>query len=321
MRNMTETNERISVIIPVYNAGQWLEEALRSLQSQTYPHFEGIIVNDGSTDNSVEICRRFVETDSRFRLINQDNQGLSGARNTGLENTTGIWISCLDADDVLPAESLETMISLAHEYDSDIVTGRYLRGNPERLSPETGISFTLPPDDAIIMGLYQKRILNSACGKLFRADIFKGDPPLRFRKCWYEDLDIFYRAFECVDKICITDTVVYYYRDTPGSFINTWKESRLDALEVTDRILKHMKTRSKPLADAARDRRFSAHFNILVEMLRNGVDNTTQTQRCWRVIKNDRWNELRDKNVRLKNKLGALVSYLGMPVIRLLCKY
>lgn len=318
---MTTPNEKISVIIPVYNAGQWLEEALQSLSVQTYADFEAIMVNDGSTDNSEEICRRFAIKDSRFRLITPDSKGLSEARNKGIMNATGDWISFLDADDALPPDSLATLITLAHEFDSYIVSGRYLRGNPDDFSSEKGVSFTLPADDAIIMGLYQKRILNSVCGKLFRAEIFNGNPPLLFSKGRYEDLDLFYRAFELVDKVCITDSVVYFYRDTPGSFINSWSDSRLDALDVTDRILNHMKSRSLPLANAARDRRFSAHFNILVEMLRNGIDNREQINRCMHVIKGDRRDELLDKNVRLKNKLGALISYLGLPAIKLICRF
>lgn len=156
---------------------------------------------------------------------------------------------------------------------------------------------------------------------LFHSSVFKGEKPLRFRKCRYEDLDIFYQAFERVDRICILDRVVYFYRNTPGSFINKWSDARFDVLDVTDRIVAHMKNKSPELYKAALDRRFSAHFNILVEMLRNGIENPEQLSRCLKVIKEQRFRELIDGKVRLKNKLGALVSYLGMPAIRVLCRF
>ncbi|MDE6270886.1 MAG: glycosyltransferase, partial [Muribaculaceae bacterium] len=81
--------ELISVIVPVYNVEKWVGEALESLRSQTYGHFEAILVNDGSTDGSEAICRAVCKADPRFRLVSQPNQGLPGARNTGLAHATG----------------------------------------------------------------------------------------------------------------------------------------------------------------------------------------------------------------------------------------
>ena len=213
------------------------------------------------------------------------------------------------------------MMAHAERSGAGIVTGNYVREVPKRMPEGNGNATTVSSDEAILIGLYQKKNLNSACGKLFRSSIFNGPRPLRFRRCWYEDLDLFYQAFERAEKVCMLDRTVYFYRDNPTSFINTWSDSRLDVLDVTDRIVAHMKDRSPSLRKAALDRRFSAHFNILVEMLRNGVDNPEQQERCLKIIKEQRFNELIDGNVRLKNKLGALVSYLGMPAIRLLCRF
>lgn len=310
----------VSVIVPVYNAREWLREALASLQAQTYPNFEAILVNDGSTDESEEICREFCAADHRFRLINQPNRGLSGARNTGLDSAEGEWISFLDADDVLPPDALSVMLEHAKESGAGIVTGNYIRDVPSQMPKGRGKAMTLPSDTAILIGLYQIKNLNSACGKLYRSSIFNGPDPLRFRHCWYEDLDLFYQAFERTDRVCILDRTVYFYRDNPTSFINTWREGRLDVLDVTDRLVEHMRLRSKPLLRAAQDRRFSAHFNMLVEMTRHGVDNPEQQKRCLCVIKAQRLKELTDGKVRIKNKIGALLSYLGMPAIRLICR-
>ncbi len=318
--NLFQVMEIISVIVPVYNAEKWLRDALSSLQAQTYSDFEVILVDDGSTDCSRSICLEYCECDPRFRLISQANSGLSAARNAGIDMAGGDWISFLDADDVLPPDALSLMIEHAERSGAGIVTGNYIREVPVRMPEGKGKASTVSSDKAILIGLYQKKILNSACGKLFRSSIFNGARPLRFRNCWYEDLDLFYQAFERTEKVCILDRTVYFYRDNPTSFINTWSDSRLDVLDVTDRIVDHMQRRSPELHKAALDRRFSAHFNILVEMLRNGIDNPEQQERCLRIIKEQRFNELTDGKVRLKNKLGALVSYLGMPAIRLLCK-
>lgn len=311
----------ISVIVPIYNGGGWLRPALESLRGQTYKDFEIIMVNDGSTDDSEEVCKEFSESDSRFRLISQPNAGVSAARNLGIEIADGEWIAFMDADDVMPPDALEVMMSHAKESGAGIVAGGYLRCVPSKMPTGHGSAKTVSSDTAIMIGLYQKKILNNPWGMLFHSSVFKGERPLRFRKCRYEDLDLFYHAFERVDTVCILDRVVYFYRDTPGSFINKWSDARLDALDVTDRIVDHMQHRSPELYKAALDRRFSAHFNILVEMLRNGIDNPKQKERCFKIIKEQRLIELTDGNVRLKNKLGALASYFGMPAIRLLCKF
>ena len=308
------------MIVPVYNAEQWLREALESLRAQTYADFEAILVDDGSTDGSGAICRAFQEADPRFRLISQSNAGLSAARNAGLDSAKGDWISFLDADDVLPPDALAVMMEHARNSRAGIVTGNYIRKVPTCMPKGKGRSMTVTSDAAILIGLYQSRMLNSACGKLYRASVFNGDRPLRFRHCWYEDLDLFYRAFELSDRICILDRTVYFYRDNPASFINTWRDGRLDVLDVTDRIAEHMRRRTPALERAAQDRRFAAHFNMLVEMTRHGIDNPQQMERCLRVIKEQRLRELTDGKVRLKNKLGALLSYMGMPAIRMICR-
>lgn len=311
----------ISVILPIYNGGGWLRGALKSLQSQTYEDYEVVMVNDGSTDGSEEVCMEFAKADPKFRLINQPNSGVSAARNHGIENSKGEWIAFMDADDAMPPDALEVLMAHAEKSGAKIVVGKYIREVPKTVPAGEGHSMNVLSDTAIQIGLYQSLILNSPCGVLYHKSIFDGEPKLQFRAGRYEDLDFFYRAFERVDNVCILDRVVYFYRDTPGSFINKWSDARLDVLDVTDRIVEHMTSRSPQLYKAALDRRFSAHFNILVEMLKNKVDNPMQKERCWTVIKHQRFNELTDGKVRLKNKLGALVSYLGLPAIQLICKF
>ena len=91
----------ISVIIPVYNVENYLEECLNSVQHQTYTNIEVILVNDGSTDKSKLICERYCQEDSRFHLISQTNQGQSVARNTGVVASTGEFIAFVDSDDII----------------------------------------------------------------------------------------------------------------------------------------------------------------------------------------------------------------------------
>ncbi|MCM1489396.1 MAG: glycosyltransferase family 2 protein [Muribaculum sp.] len=315
-----QNSKLVTVIVPVWNAAEFLREALESLRVQTHAHFEAVLVNDGSTDNSPDICREFCDADARFRLIDQPNAGVSAARNAGIDSARGEWIAFMDADDLMMPDAIEVLLKSAKESDAGIVVGGYKRGKSVRLSGcqvvkmqkchDDKVLKVMNSDEAIRIGLYQKRILNNPWGVLFHRTVFGGNEPLRFRRCRYEDLDLFYRAFEKVDRVCVLDKYIYFYRDVPGSFINTWSDSRLDVLDVTDRMVEHFRHGDPDLLRAARDRRFSAHFNMLLTMRRFGIDNPVQKRRCINVIKEQRHAELADPNVRLKNKLGALLSYI-----------
>ena len=96
----------ISIIVPVYNVEFYLKECLESIQKQTYTNFEVILVNDGSTDNSKEICEEYCRKDTRFYLMNQENQGQSIARNRGVAESTGEFIVFIDSDDIVKFDLL-----------------------------------------------------------------------------------------------------------------------------------------------------------------------------------------------------------------------
>ena len=109
--------EKVSIIIPVYNCEKYLEECIKSIINKKYNNLEIIIVNDGSTDSSIEILNRYKETDERIILINKKNEGVSIARNTGMENATSEWIMFVDSDDTLEKDAVE---NFAKKIDKDI---------------------------------------------------------------------------------------------------------------------------------------------------------------------------------------------------------
>lgn len=114
-------NVKISVIVPAYNAEETLERCIISILQQTYRNIELIIINDGSTDNSGEIVERYYTVDKRIVLINQENAGVSAARNQGIFRATGEWITFVDADDYLEKECLSIAISRARQVRAELV--------------------------------------------------------------------------------------------------------------------------------------------------------------------------------------------------------
>lgn len=119
---MKSQDKKVSVVIPVYNAEKYVADTIRSLLEQTYEEFEVLIVDDGSPDNSIDVCKSF--SDSRIKIIRQANRGLPGARNTGVRNATGDYISLLDADDLWLPDKLEKHVNHLNQ------------------RPEVGISFS-----------------------------------------------------------------------------------------------------------------------------------------------------------------------------------
>lgn len=115
----------ISVIVPCYNQVQFLSETLDSVLAQTYVHWECIIVNDGSTDNTAEIAQRYCAKDSRFRYVEKENGGLSSARNVGLKEAKGDYIQFLDSDDLLLENKFKQQLEVAVNSGADVVVGHH----------------------------------------------------------------------------------------------------------------------------------------------------------------------------------------------------
>lgn len=314
-----KTNPLVSVIVPIYNAAPWLADMLDSLKAQEYGNFEALLVNDGSTDDSADICRLRVGNDSRFIMLDKPNGGLSSARNHGLAHARGEWITCLDADDALQPNALRRYLETARDTGADIVVGGFEYSETKPPVPMPALPRIIAPRTAIKIGLHQSIRLNAAWGSLYRRDIFFPDGPRYREGRWYEDLDIFYRLFERASRIAYLPEKLYFYRRNPQSFINTISPGRFDVLDVTDEILAHY--RGTDLERAARDRRFSAHYNMLVMMYANDYVDAARESRCLAVIRQERIAELFAPDVRVKNRLGAAASLLGTRFIKLLARH
>lgn len=125
-------NPLVSVIVPIYNSEKFLEAALESIAVQTYRNIEIILVNDGSTDKSLDICKKFLKLETRSQLFTQKNSGVAAARNLGLSKATGDYIIHVDSDDISPPRSIELLVETALKEDSDIVVGSYVMRFPDK---------------------------------------------------------------------------------------------------------------------------------------------------------------------------------------------
>lgn len=223
---MFKPNEKdflISIVIPIYNAEKYLEECLNSIKNQTYKNFEVIMVNDGSKDDSETICMNFLRSDSRFRYLKKENAGVSSARNVGLDNVEGDYITFIDADDWVDENYLELLIATVKKNHSDIVISSYKQFNnidvfylrAYTIQEKYLLNFEKMNRDDFLT-LFPKLMsanvcFNNAVSKLFRKDLVKN---LRFNTSikYGEDLDFYFRLYLNVDSISYVDEPTYVYR-------------------------------------------------------------------------------------------------------------
>lgn len=212
----------ISIVIPCYNQGHFLEQTLQSVLDQTYASWECLIVNDGSTDNTSEIAGKWQQRDNRFRLIQKENGGRSSARNFGLDNAQGEFIQLLDADDLLLPTKFGKSIGAFENPNCDVVLTNFLRfrKTPEKtrrafcdLQKQT-YSF-----ESILLGWDVHFSIPIHCG-IFRQQTIKG---IRFNTLLnaYEDWFFWLEVYKKAKETTFIDENLAYYRMNPaGTTIN-----------------------------------------------------------------------------------------------------
>ncbi len=230
----------ISVIVPVYNVEEYLEECLESIRKQTYQDIEVILVNDGSTDGSQAICEHFCQTDNRFRLINQKNQGQSVARNRGVKESMGEYIMFVDSDDVVKENIVEVLFSYM-KADIDIVECKITKIKEElQNNKPIKVIFEGESTEAILNCISYKEVKYCAFTKLYRREIVEKIPFLE--GYIYEDLYTGINYLKHIRKMIVVDLAGYYYRVRPNSTMTqAFNEKNLDILMVGNKLIDSFK--------------------------------------------------------------------------------
>ena len=233
-------NKMISIIVPVYNVESYLKECLESIRQQTFTDIEVILVNDGSTDGSREICERYCEKDIRFRLINQENQGQSVARNRGVKESVGQFIMFVDSDDVINTNVLEVLLPYM-KTDVDIVECRMTRKKEEFFLNKTStIVFEGNSKEAILNCIAFKEVKYCAFKKLYRREIVEKIPFLE--GYIYEDVFTGINYLKHIRKIVVIDYIGYYYRVRANSTMTkSFNEKDLDIFKVGNQLIDSFK--------------------------------------------------------------------------------
>lgn len=242
---MENINDLISIIVPVYNVEKYLPQCINSIINQTFKNLEIILVDDGSLDNSGKICDEFSKIDSRIIVIHKENNGLSSARNAGLEIAKGDFIGFVDSDDWLDENMYETLLKLIKDNDSDISCCKFIKAahSDEKIpviDNEIIKSFTnIEGLNNFYTDLYTQTVV--AWNKLYKRNLFNNVvyPTGKI----HEDEGTTYKLFYKANKITYTNKPLYYYRTTPNSITTRkFNKKRLDIIDVYDEKIKFIKT-------------------------------------------------------------------------------
>lgn len=265
---------KISVIVPVYKVEAYLHACVDSLLAQTYSDFELILVDDGSPDNCGKICDEYAAKDPRVRCVHQENQGLSGARNAGIDIAQGEFITFIDSDDLVDARYLEILMDAAKE-GADVAICRHREfADGNLLRPWQG-QVPRRSFDAVnaVETMYNGSawIPVNACCKLFRRQLI-GDTRFPLGRL-HEDQAftpyILYRA----EKIVSCDAVLYHYRVNPVSITrNTFSLRRYDDLWAIENCIRFFEERNETeILCAARNKRQRLICVYAIYAARDGV--------------------------------------------------
>lgn len=307
----------ISVIVPVYNVEKYLERCVKSIAAQTYKDLEILLIDDGSTDKSGEMCDAFQQTDSRIKAFHKQNGGLSDARNYGIEHSAGEFISFVDSDDYIDEKMLETLHRLITENDADLAVcsamdvfeGKGVTQVKEikefNLNKVESYKYMLRGDG-----------IPSACNKLYKRQTV-GDVRFPVGKL-YEDGFFTPQILKKVEKTAVTSKPMYYYfRRADSITTKPFRKGDLDVIEAYDKCVKQVKELCPEALPYAEFRYRNAYFNVLDKMLmRDDCKEIPEYKQVVKYLKKHTAQIVKDPGFGKMRKIAAVALKFSVPLYK-----
>lgn len=307
----------ISVIVPIYNVEDYLHYAMKSLVDQTYKDFEVILVDDGSTDNSGELCDFYAKEYIWVSAYHKENGGLSDARNYGVAQAKGEWIVFLDPDDYFEPCALELLMELQKRTGARIVAGKgketYSHDSCKNLQLNNQVLLQAKlssSKEALVEMLYGKITTVSAWAKLFPKDIVEKHPYPKGKI--YEDLYVIGDYLKEVESVCIIDVDIYHYFRRPNSItlssFNSKHYDFYDSMAHLKEVVQEDYLNDTKLVEALNARLFigSLHIFILI------TDSSKREMfRIQGQIRPYLGKVLKNKRINIKNKVIYMMLSLA----------
>lgn len=305
----------ISVIIPVYNVELYVGKCLDSVVQQTYRNMEIIVVDDGSTDSSGQICDEYKKKDSRFRVIHKKNEGLSASRNLAISLAKGKFITCIDSDDYIAENYIGELYNVLTKYNADISVCRFLYtfGNKEDKRDGKNDEFVYSKVEALKVLFGEKEFGHYAHQKLYKSEIIKKHPYPVGKA--YEDVATTYKMFADANRVVYTQKQLYFYRQRPGSIISSDNGNKFDVIEHIDCIQDDIADRFPEVLPYTEQLKAFYYLHTLAR-LPKGDKYKPLHLKIDRYLKENRFRLLTSKLISSKLKVQILISFLGEDVYK-----
>ncbi|WP_054834987.1 glycosyltransferase [Methanobrevibacter arboriphilus] len=236
---MNNSKPLVSVIVPVYNTEDYIQECLNSIINQSLSNIEIILVNDGSTDGSLEILEDYAKKDTRIKIINKDNEGQAIAKNLAISKSNGKYLSFIDSDDYIDLNAYEKIYNYAESNNNDIVLFNVLRFNKKNTWKGRLHRISIPNENIPSTNIINFPNLvydSSASNKLIKKS-FWDNYCFKFEEGrFYEDLLVAARLYCCADSIGIFSNVNYYWRIRENQANKSTTQKLTDTKNFNDRI-------------------------------------------------------------------------------------
>lgn len=258
----------ISIIIPIYNSEKYLNRCIDSILNQTYSNLEIILIDDGSTDNSLKICEEYLNIDNRIKIKHKKNEGTASARNMGLNMAKGEWIAFVDSDDYIEKDMYEKLYKNAIKNNAEISTCtlkyKTIEGNiifpfKDELKMET-INNSVDLMRQMYCSDYMNSLCVCMCTKIYKRYIFKN---IKFIDGIYEDDEISARILINNYKTAIINKPLYIYTQNLNSITNS--EFSLKNLNFLNILIKRIELFSLNGYKELKYQTFELYFNMLIE--------------------------------------------------------
>lgn len=304
----------ISIIIPAYNVEKYLKKCITSILNQTFTDFEVLLVDDGSTDSTPQLCDEMAQSDNRIVVFHKENGGSSDARNYALDRIKGEFLTFIDSDDYVHGDYLQTLYEGTSSQNTDI---SILKG---KMVVESGISNNvvleewerISSKEAIRRMLLRKEIIHATWGKLYKSNLWKD---VRFPKDYNygEDYDTTYTVFLNADYVAFNRSELYYYVQRNGSLMHEkCTEKTLSVLDVSDRVTENLIEKLPSVKVEAVELQTAVYLKNLQAILNEGLSAFPEYQnRIIQKVKSNAKVLILSNKVFLKDKVKIILLLFG----------
>lgn len=307
----------ISVVIPVYNVEKYVERCVKSVLNQTYGNLEVILVNDGSTDGSGDLCDSIAKTDERILVIHQPNQGLGPARNAGLDIMKGEYVAFVDSDDWIECDAYEVMLSKMLENNCDIAACGRAISTDEKIVKYVYCSekaTVLNREEAVKHFLLQKDMNMSACDKLFKSNLFKD---IRFPGDYFisEDIVPIYSVIKKSKRVILTGQPFYNYYYRAGSLSKSrFNKKLMGSLIYSKETAERVRVEFPSLTCEADYFEIDAMIGVY-RTLRSSRYKGEERKRVLEDIKSNLFKTFRNRHLYIRQKVYVLLAVLRIDAL------